>query len=252
MASINKTELDVLERRAFHLSILASIFVLVLASGVALLMYPLVFVHPDEGSKWSLRGAFVGFCVLTLLFVVYLLDRHRTVSKLKQHLVEELNRNIEQRRQANADMLRSIPDMNHFQDQLAMEYRRASNMKHPLSFVAVKVKLSIGLAGEQDQAEALGEAAKAIWRNLRPSDSIYLLSKGLFGLILPETDSSAASNIGLQIEETLRALGAPNKFSFEVTTTNYPDHVKSAHEFEEIVSSLMPERSVWSEVGASR
>src|SRR5580693_8942512 len=100
MAKIDQAALDNLEKREFQLTILAAIFVMVLAGGVALLMYPLVFMHPEEGSKWMLRTGFGGFCLLTILFVVYLFDRQHTVRKLKQHLLEVMEHNAELRNQA--------------------------------------------------------------------------------------------------------------------------------------------------------
>jgi hypothetical protein len=90
MATINRQELDRLERRELQLTIMAAVFVFVLASGLAVFMYPLVFVHPDAASKWTLRVAFFGFCALTLLFIGYLLERQSTVRKLKQQILEEL------------------------------------------------------------------------------------------------------------------------------------------------------------------
>jgi hypothetical protein len=66
---------------------------LVLATGLAFFMYPLVFVHP-EGNKWTLGVAFFGFCALTLLFLGYLFDRQRTFNQLKQQLLAELERNV--------------------------------------------------------------------------------------------------------------------------------------------------------------
>jgi hypothetical protein len=56
MGSLNRTELDRLERRELQLTILAAVFVLVLAGGLAVFMYPLVFLHP-VGNKWTLRVA---------------------------------------------------------------------------------------------------------------------------------------------------------------------------------------------------
>jgi len=75
MATIDRQELDRLERRELQLTIVAAVFVFVLASGLAVFMYPMVFVHPDTANKWTLRVAFFGFCVLTLLFIGYLLER---------------------------------------------------------------------------------------------------------------------------------------------------------------------------------
>src|SRR5260370_39442476 len=79
MATINRQELDRLERRELQLTIMAAVFVFVLASGLAVFMYPLVFFHPDYANRWTLRVAFFGFCALTLLFIAYLLERHNTV-----------------------------------------------------------------------------------------------------------------------------------------------------------------------------
>ncbi len=252
MAKFDQAELDNLERRELHLSVLAAVFVIALAGGAALLMYPVVFVHPDEGSKWTLRIAFAGFCVLTPLFVVYLFDRQRTVRKLKQHLVEELKRNMDLRNQANVDLLRGLPDLSHFHDQLAMEFRRASSAQRPLSLVTVKVMLSSTISGEKETTGVLGEAVKGITRNLRQTDSIYLLGQGLFGVVMTDTDSASAARIALQIEETLKSVGAPKRFAFEITTRNYPEQVESAHELEEVVSSLLPEEESWEEVSTSR
>src|SRR5437899_12648103 len=93
MGTLNRTELDRLERRELQLTILAAAFVLWQAAGLAMFMYPLVFRRP-VGNKWTLRVAFFGFCALTLLFVGYLLERQRTVRKLKEQILAELERNV--------------------------------------------------------------------------------------------------------------------------------------------------------------
>ena len=252
MARLDLAEIKALEKRETHLSILAAVFVMVQAAGVVLLMYPMVFLHPDEGNKWTMRSAFVGFIVLTLLFVMYLFDRQRTVGKLKQHLMEEMERNTELRNQASADLLHGLADLNHFHDQLAMEFRRAMNMEKPLSLIVVKVNVAPNLGGEKEITSALGEAVKAMAKSLRPTDVIYSLAPDLFGVMMTDTTSANAKLIELRLEQTLRSVGSPNRFGFEITTCNYPDQVQSAHELEDIVSSLMPEKTVWEEVGTSR
>jgi GGDEF domain-containing protein len=243
MPGLNLAELDNLEKRELQLSVLAAIILLVMAGGVALLMYPLVFVHP-EGNKWTMRFAFIGFCVLSVLFVVYLLDRQKTVRKLKQQLVSELKRNVELRHQANVDLLESMPDIHHFQDRLMMEFRRAASMNQPLSLLIVKLKFLPNASDKDKDTALLGEAARAISHLLRPSDSIYVFSAGLFGLVLSETDTATAKGIKARIGEALRPIGTENKFSSETQLWNYPDHVKSAHELEEHVAALLPESAM--------
>jgi GGDEF domain-containing protein len=239
MPTINRQELDHLERRELQLTIVAAVFVFVLAGGLAVFMYPIVFVHPDAANKWTLRVAFFGFCVLTLLFIGYLLERQRTVRKLKQQILEELERNIELRLQASADLLHTMPDINHFWDRLTMEYRRAMTMQRNLTLLVVKAKLAAPAAGA-DNTSALGDAAKAMSRKLRPTDSIYRLAPEIFGLVLPETDTLNAKRIAVRLQEELQSVRAKHSGTFETTVHNYPDDAQSSHELEDIVKSLLP------------
>ncbi|HXX13971.1 MAG TPA: diguanylate cyclase [Candidatus Eremiobacteraceae bacterium] len=243
MATIDRQELDRLERRGLQLTIFSAVFVMVLAGGLAVFMYPLVFVHP-EGNKWTLRVAFFGFCALTLLFVGYLFDRQRTFNKLKDQLLAELERNIALQLQASADILKSMPDQKYFWDRLTMEFRRAMTMEKTMSLVLAKVQGS-PRASANDQKSALSEAAKAMSRKLRPTDSIYRLSDDLFGIVLPETDTLNAKRIALRLQEQLQPVRAQYGSTFDLTTYNYPEHVKSSHELEDIVRSLLPEKDEW-------
>jgi len=243
MATIDRQELDRLERRSLQLTILSAVFVIVLASGLAMFMYPLVFVHP-EGNKWTLRVAYFGFCALTLLFVGYLFDRQRTFGKLKQHLLGELERNVELQIQASTDLLHSMPDQNYFWDRLTMEFRRAMTMQKNLSLVLVKAKPGAH-ASLNDQKAALSDAAKAMSKRLRPTDSIYHLAEDFFGIVLPETDTLNAKRVALRLQEELQAARAKYGFSFDLTAHNYPGDVKSSHELEDIVKSMLPENREW-------
>jgi GGDEF domain-containing protein len=244
--TFNRAELDQLERRELlHLTILSAVIVLVLAAGVALLMYPVVFVHPAPGNKWNPRFGYLGFCLLSLLFVGYLLDRHRVFRRLKQGLLDELERNLELRDQANADLLHTIPDLNNLRDRLTMEFRRAASMQHALSLLVVKIKLTTCRPESNEGRAALGEAARAMSRKLRASDSISMFGPGLFGLVLPAADTAQARDLSLRLKDVLAAVGATNGFSAEFSVYNFPEHVKSAHELEQAVNSLLPEDEAW-------
>ena len=243
MATIDRKELDRLERRGIQLTVLSAGFVLILASGLAIFMYPLVFVHP-EGNKWTLRVAFFGFCSLTLLFVGYLFDRQRTFNKLKDHLLAELERNVALQVQASTDILKSMPDQSHFWDRLTMEFRRALTMQKTLSLVLVKAKAGTK-ATANDQSAALSDAAKAMSRKLRPTDSIYRLADDLFGIVLPETDTLNAKRVALRLQEEMQGVRAQYGFTFDLSVYNYPDQVKSSHELEDIVKSMQPEKEEW-------
>lgn len=246
MQTLNQKDLDQLERRELQLTVLAAVFVLVQSAGLAMLMYPLVFVHNEEGSnKWTMRVAFFGFCVLTVLFVGYLLDRQRLVRKLKVNLLEQLERNVQITQQASADLLQSMPGQDHFWDRLTMEHRRAMIREKTLSLLLVQSKRGSGAhTAEQDSAYA-GDAAKAISRKLKPTDSIYNLSPDLFAVILPESDTASAKRTVARLHEELKAVSAKHGLSFDISVYNYPEHVQSAHELEEIVKGMLPEGQQW-------
>src|SRR5260370_34912941 len=237
MDTLNRTELDKLERRELQLTILAAAYVLVQAAGLAVFMYPLVFLHP-VGNKATLRAAFFGFCALTLLFVGYLLDHHRTVRKLKQQVLTELERNATLHHQAVVDLLQTSPDQNHFWDRLTMEYRRAMTMQKTLSLLLVKAKPASASAKDAS-SEAWSDAAKAMSSKLRPTDSIYRLSTDTFALVLPETDVLNANRVAVRLQEELQSVRAKHNVSFDITVHNYPDHANSEHALEDIVNSLL-------------
>jgi len=243
MATIDRQELDRLERRGIQLTVLSAVFVLILAAGLAVFMYPLVFVHP-EGNKWTMRVAFFGFCALTILFLSYLFDRQRTFNKLKDQLLAELERNVALQVQASADMLQSMPNQDHFWDRLSMEFRRALTMEKTLSLVIAKAKPG-PRATLNDQKAALSDAAKAMSKRLRPTDSIYRLSDDMFGIVLPETDTLNAKRIAVRLQEELQGVRAKYGATFDLSAHNYPDHVKSSHELEDIVKSMLPEKESW-------
>lgn len=249
MPALNRQDLDQLERRELHLTILAAGFVLIQAAGLAAFMYPPVFDHPDDPRKWTLRVAYAGFCVLTLLFVGYLLDRQRTVRKLKQQVLLELERNIELREQANVDLLQSMPDVHHFWDRLTMEVRRALNDQHSLALLLVQSTAPKNSA--KDRNVVWGDAAKALSRKLRATDSIYRLSPDLIGLILPEANSEDAALILFRLEEELKAVRSKHGATFKLHVYNYPADVQSAHELTDIVKGSLPEQSEWAIEGSS-
>ena len=244
MGTLNRTELDRLERRELQLTILAAVFVLILAGGLAAFMYPLVFLHP-VGNKWTLRVAFFGFCALTILFVGYLLEHQRTVRQLKQQLLAELDRNVTLEQQASADLLQSMPNQDHFWDHLTMEHRRAMTLQKTLSLLLVKAKLATAATKADENSPAWSDAAKAMSKKLRPTDSIYRLAPDLFGVVLPETDTLNAKRIAVRLQEELQSIRAKHNLSFEITEHNYPEHVQSSHEMEDIVKSLIPEQGHW-------
>jgi GGDEF domain-containing protein len=193
----------------------------------------------------TLRVAFFGFCALVALFIGYFLDRQRTVRKLKQHLLAEVERNLALKHQANLDLLGSMPDANQFWDRLTMEFRRAKTMQKTLSVLLVKVNKGSAKPKVPDVAAVGSACAKAMSRRLRPTDSIFRLSPDIFGVMLPETDAMNGKRVAVRLQEELQSTRTAFGAEFELNVYNYPDDVGSAHEMEDLVKSMLPEQQEW-------
>ena len=225
-----------LERREWELWILTLGMILILATGVALLMYPLVFSRPVPFTLPAMRRIFFGYCLLSFLLVVYLVNRQNVIRQLRHQVAEERSRNIFLRHKASADLLGSLPNFNRFQDRLAMDFRRAVNSQQPLSLMIARLTSSGESTDEAEDEAALGDAANALLRRLRGDDSVYNFQHGVFGILLPGTSTAEAQHISNRLGEALAdASGATHRFTFALQVVNYPAQADSAREMEEVV-----------------
>src|SRR5271165_4929419 len=123
MASNPKIPPTELERREFHLSLFACSAIVVLAGGLALLMYPAVFANRENTPLTVPQVAFFGFCLLACLLVAYIMDRQITIQRLRAQIAADRKRSSEALRQASADLLSTMPNFSTFEDRLTMEFR---------------------------------------------------------------------------------------------------------------------------------
>ncbi len=230
-----------LDRRELHLWILALTVILVLAMGVALLMYPTVFSHPVSLDGVPARAVFFGFCGFAVLAMGYFVDRQVVIRSLRARLLDERQKNELIRQEASVDLLATLPGIDHFRDRLAMEYRRASNTRQSLSLLVVELKPARNYSGAREQETAFGDAAKTLVRKLRGEDSIFAFAPGVFGIVLPSVNAQGAYSVRDRLTDGLQdASGASNRFAFTVRVVNYPEHVATAREMEESIRNLLP------------
>ena len=229
-----------LDRREWELWFLTLGMILVLATGVALLMYPMVFSRPVPFTLPAMRKIFFGYCALSFLLVVYLVDRQYLIRQLRRQVAEERNRNAFLRHKASTDLLGSLPGFSRFQDRLAMDFRRAIISQQPLSLVIARLTSSGGYTNETEVDAALGDAANALLRRLRADDSIYQFRRGVFGILLPGTSTAEAQQISIRLGEGITdASGATTRFTFGLRVVNYPKQAESARELEETVRAYL-------------
>jgi GGDEF domain-containing protein len=230
-----------LNRRQWELGVLALAVILILAVGMALLMYPTAFSNDLIVSGATRRKLFFGFCALAVLLVGYLLDRQIVIYHLRQRLAEERQQVVKVRHQASLDLLATLPRLDSFRDRLAMEHRRAASIHLPLSLLVVELKPSPHLPDREEIDTACGDAAKALTRKMRAEDSIYRLASGVFAIVLPGVGTANAYRISRRLAEGLQdASGASTRFVFDVHLINYPEHASTAREMEVVARSFVP------------
>jgi len=230
-----------LNRREWELWMFALTVILILAVGMALLMYPSALSNDLIVNGTTKRKIFFGFCALSVLLVGYFLDRQVVISQLRQRVAEEHQRFVAMRHEASVDMLATLPGFTLFRDRLAMEHRRAASTHLPLSLLVVQLEPSPQLPDKDEIDTAFGDAAKALTRKLRAEDSIYRFRRGVFAVVLPGVGTENAYRISSRFAEGLYdASGASTRFLFGVHVINYPEHASTAREMEEAARSLFP------------
>ena len=157
-----------LDRRELQLTILACSTILILGAGLALLMYPIVF----SCSSLVLRNSFYGFCGLSALLAMYLVNRQIIILHLRRQIAEAGKRAAETKIEASAELLNAIPNLSSFKDRLAMEYRPAAAADQVLSVLVITVILPEEVSSTQFAVSLLSDAATAISRKLRGEDSL--------------------------------------------------------------------------------
>jgi GGDEF domain-containing protein len=236
MRVFDRIDAATLEHRDWQLWMLAMVSIFILTAGAALLMYPTVFSASDGPGGVVLRRSFVGFCILCFLLEVYLLDRQLVIRRLRKQLAEEQQLKARIMQQASADLLGSLPGFGHFQDRLAMEFRRAANTQQPLSLLLVALRLAREVGGPE-AAAAQGDAAKVLIRKLRGEDSIFLFRPGVFAVVLPGVRGTDAQRVADRLREGLiDAAGVSSRFTAEIQAVNYPEHTSTAREMEQIAA----------------
>jgi len=227
-----------LDRRQFQLTILASMTIVVLATGVAVLMYPAIFSQDILVSKQTLRFAFYGFCCLSVLLVGYLWDRQLTIRRLTKQVQIEQRRSNTFRSRACSDLLNTIPGIAGFREQLSALSRRTASGGKPaqVSVAVVRLYLSGMVSDKTDEQVVFGDAAQVIQRRLGRTDSIYVLSSGVYGVILTGMDRLSAHRFTASLElGLLDAAGVDSRFTADVQLVKTPEDGKSLQEVDHLV-----------------
>src|ERR1700722_19969529 len=233
-----------LERHELQTILLACLAIIMLAITVAVFVYPVVFSPSASSIVRIMTVAAFGFCVLSILQAIYLVDRQVTIKRLRQQIREERKTSSRVLKQASVDLFETLGNFGSFQDQLLTECQRAATRKQNLTVLIIATQVHEAFSEPSLSRPILGDVAKAISRKLREQDSIYILTYGSFGVILPGVDTLAARRVSGRVMEGLTdATGASNRFSFRVDALSCPEQMSSGHELKLAVNELLSKNS---------
>jgi hypothetical protein len=206
-------------------------------------MYPAIFSQDLLVSRQTVHFAFYGFCILSALLVGYLWDRQITIRRLTRQVQTEQRRSGSLRLRACNDLLNTIQGNVGFHEHLSAHGRQAGagTKPTPLSVAVVRLYLSGMVTDKSEERAAFGDAAQVIHRRLRMADSMFTLSAGIFGIILPGLDNSTAQRFAASLELGLQdAAGVDSRFTADVQVVNSTDHGNSPQGLDHAISALLP------------
>ena len=129
---------------------------------------------------------------------------------------------------------------------MELESSESHDMRNTLSLLLVKGGPANASVRIDESSEVWSEAARAIAKKLRPSDSVFRISTNVFALALPGTDLIVAKKVATRLHEGLQPVRAKYDLAFEITAHTHPEQMNNPGDLERIMKSLVPEQEVWS------
>jgi GGDEF domain-containing protein len=206
----------------WHLWIMSVFLICVLGLSLLTFMFPTVFWAGKEAETGLPQRAFIGFCVLMGLALVYLVQRQSTIRRLKRQLLEAHAAVVQAERSSQAQALLSLPNLSQFRDSLAMEFRRAASGNANLAVVVLRL--------QNLSKEEMGLAAMRLRPTMRRGEMLARMSDCTLGIILPGMALNEANAFATQAEKHLTA--EIPEMVMATTVTAFPTEAESLTELE--------------------
>ena len=218
-----------LERQDWHLWTLAMLLMFVLGISLLSFMFPSAYWFGSELAVKAPNRAFIGFCVLLALSLVYLLQRQSAMRRLKRQLFEARQAVTDAELRADLEAFLALPGVNQFRDGLAMDYRRATVAGAQLAVVLFHARTP--------SRESMGHLTSAVRLMLRRGETIARISDTSLGVILPGMAVSDATSFAFRVEEHVNAQDP--EIDLLPIVTGYPQEAASLSELERPLRSLI-------------
>ena len=209
--------LEVQDNRLWILTV-ALMFIL----GVSLLsfMFPAVFWFADERKFSAPVRAFVGFGILQLLSLIYIVQKQSSVRTLRTRLYEALSAASRNESAVLATAFLALPGNTQLKDSLSMEYRRAASSHETLSLILLDCP--------DAPAEFMGKIAKQLAPALGRKEALYRCSEHTLVAILPGVPLKNAESLGYLAKVLFEQI-SPSA-GVRVVATAYPEKAESYSE----------------------
>lgn len=223
--------IDYIVNRDKQLWILTLLLFILLAAFLVLLtlQYTSIFGDAIENSY------FYSFAVLILLFIFYIVSNQTHIKKLRNTIEAEKKKSDALKEESIRENLLSLGTKNHFEDCLAMEFRRSQISSAPFSVLVVAVKN----LSEIDKKLGFGsgnEMISSVTRSLRDflseGNSLFRYSNQIYTSILPDTDKEKVRKLTEKINTKLRETMTTEGESLDITVNaaSFPSDAESLHD----------------------
>lgn len=182
---------------------------------------------------------FYSFLILSVLFVGYVAETRSMLKKFRRKVLEERSVAEQFKEESIRESLLSFGAREHFEDCLAMQFKRAQASSTPFSIIVVEIKDLLETDkefGYKTGNEIICAATKVFREFITGNNTVFRYTPETYVCIIPSIDEKGTKSLKYQIKEKLSKINVAGvgEIDFKVTTVSYPNDTSSLHELRKI------------------
>lgn len=182
---------------------------------------------------------FYSFVILSFLFIAYVLETRLMLKKLRKRIMEDRFVVEQIKEETVRESLLALVAREHYEDCLAMQYKRAQASSTSFSIIVIRINNLINIdnqLGYKTGNEVICQITKIFREIVSGNNTVFRYAADIYTSIVSEIDIEATENLTRQLEHELSQITLPDggKIDFTVIGTNYPHDTSSLHELRKL------------------
>jgi diguanylate cyclase (GGDEF)-like protein len=193
-------QLSYIERRDWELWLIVSLTSVLVATGLAAILFPAAFLKQDKVhfEVTASRPLAVGLIVLLALLNTYLVSKRFEIRRLREKLISSVIQQELVRQQSFTDPLTEIYNRRSLEDVAGRYISHARRLKNSLSLLMIDVdrfKDVNSTFGHLTGDVVLADTAALLKSSVRGSDAVFRYGGDEFLILLADTSRSGAAKV---------------------------------------------------------